>query len=229
MKGHQGEEAGEAEDTAGVPAALVLTFQTSCGCHQLLPKSGGQVQPPPQLPPAGVGEVEQVDRGHPFWGAQGPRQSIAGADPTDASPDKCPPCYLSLWGWTQFKPLLIKAVTRGWSLVGEGAVLPRGRWRHHRTPPGHSEKPETQSAWRFLPPHGRATEGHQGSPQHRDEIPPGSLPSPAKPPTPWEDPQLSGARTPFKRPHLGRAGGWCAPPPPGCCMHGRCRRLCPPD
>lgn len=71
------------------------------------------MQPPPRLPPAGVGEVEQVDRGHPFWGAQGPRQSITGADPTDASPAKCPSCYLSLWGWTQFKPLLIKAVTRG--------------------------------------------------------------------------------------------------------------------
>ena len=115
----------------------------------------------PRLSPEEVGEVEQMDRGHPFWGAQGPRQSIAGADPTDASPDKCPPCYLSLWGWTQFKPLLIKAVTRGWSLVGEGVVLPRGRWRHRRTPPGHSEKPETQSAWRLLPPRGplRATKG----------------------------------------------------------------------
>lgn len=32
---------------AAVPAALVLTFQTPCGCHPLSPKSGGWVQPPP--------------------------------------------------------------------------------------------------------------------------------------------------------------------------------------
>lgn len=69
MKGHQGEEAGEAEDTAGVPAALVLTFQTPCGCHQLLPKSGGQVQPPPQLPPAGVGKWSRWTEATPSGGS----------------------------------------------------------------------------------------------------------------------------------------------------------------
>lgn len=46
MEGRQGEEAAQAEVMAGVPAALVLTFQTPCGCHQLSPKSGGRAQPP---------------------------------------------------------------------------------------------------------------------------------------------------------------------------------------
>lgn len=126
---------------------------------------------------------------------QARQTGISGADPTDASPTKCPPCYLTLWGWTEFLSLFTEAIVRGWR--PERGLLPQGRRRPSGMPSGHSEKAETHSAWRLPPPHGRAAAGRQGAPRYGEELPP----PPAEPPTPWkEPPKLSGAGTPCQRP-----------------------------